>query len=115
MRASGNQNVAGVFETCCNDSPSQRLLQRKSSKRAAKEFADAVPFRFTVSDQQRELPPGALQFPFLVRRASSKPFRRYAFPGRAASGSPGSRCVKHWWKGAVTLQIRALRAIGTTR
>ena len=27
--------------------------------------------------------------------------------------SPGSRCVKHWWKGAATLQIRALHAIGT--
>ena len=34
-------------------------------------------------------------------------------PESRGSCSPGSRCVKHWWKGAVTLQIRALRAIGT--
>ena len=27
--------------------------------------------------------------------------------------TPGSPCVKHWWKGAATLQIRALHAIGT--
>ena len=27
--------------------------------------------------------------------------------------SPGSRCVKHWWKVAATLQMRALHAIGT--
>ena len=27
--------------------------------------------------------------------------------------SPGSPCVKHWWKGAARLQIRALHAIGT--
>ena len=27
--------------------------------------------------------------------------------------SPGSPCVEHWWKGAATLQIRALHAIGT--
>ena len=59
----------------------------KSSKPRAKEFADAVPFRFTVSDQQRELPPGAFQFPFLVRRAPSKPFRRYAFLGLAVCWS----------------------------
>ena len=29
------------------------------------------------------------------------------------SCSPGSPCVKHWWKGAATLQMRALHAIGT--
>ena len=29
------------------------------------------------------------------------------------SAAPGSRCVKQWWKGAPTLQIRALHAIGT--
>ena len=52
----------------------------KSSKRAAKEFADAVPFRFTMSDQKWGLPPGALQSRIMVRRASSKPFWRYAFP-----------------------------------
>ena len=46
---------------------------------AAKEFADAVPLRFTVSDQKRGLPPGALQSRFLVRRASDKPLRRHAF------------------------------------
>ena len=27
--------------------------------------------------------------------------------------TPGSACVKHWWKGAATLQIRALHAVGT--
>ena len=27
--------------------------------------------------------------------------------------SPGRPCVKHWWEGAATLQIRALHAIGT--
>ena len=52
----------------------------KSSKPRAKEFADAVPFRFTVSDQKWGLPPGTLQSRFLVRRASCKPLRRYAFP-----------------------------------
>ena len=31
----------------------------------------------------------------------------------ATTCSPGSPCVKHWWKGAATLQIRALHAIGT--
>ena len=34
----------------------------------------------------------------------------------STSGSPcssGWPCVKHWWKGAATLQIRALHAIGT--
>ena len=36
-------------------------FSEKSSTDAAKEFADAVPLRFTVLDQQRELPPGALQ------------------------------------------------------
>ena len=29
------------------------------------------------------------------------------------SCSPGSPCVKHWWKGAATLQMRALCTIGT--
>ena len=53
--------------------------REKSSKPRAKEFADAVPLRFTVSDQKWGLPPGALQSRFLVRRSSSKPFRRYAF------------------------------------
>ena len=27
--------------------------------------------------------------------------------------SPGRPCVEHWWKGAATLQMRALHAIGT--
>ena len=27
--------------------------------------------------------------------------------------SPGRPCVKHWWKGAATLQMSALHAIGT--
>ena len=27
--------------------------------------------------------------------------------------SPGSPCVEHWWKGAATLQMRALCTIGT--
>ena len=51
----------------------------KSSKRAAKEFADAVPFRSTVSDQKCGKLEGVLPSAFWVRRASSKPFRRYAF------------------------------------
>ena len=53
----------------------------KSSTHAAKEFADAVPLRFKASDQKWGLPPGTLQSRFLVRRASSKRFRRYAFLG----------------------------------
>ena len=100
----------------------------KSSKPRAKEFADAVPFRFTVSDQQRELPPGALQFPFLVRRASSKPFRRYAFPGRGGlwqsrqpmrqtlvegrSDAANTRVARHWYRTQASclasLQTRAV-------
>ena len=34
-------------------------------------------------------------------------------PAARRSCSPGSPCVKHWWKGAATLQMRALHAIGT--
>ena len=57
------------------------------SKGAAKEFADAVPFRFTVSDQKCGMELCALSSAFLVRRASSKPFRRYAFLGFAVCWS----------------------------
>ena len=34
-------------------------------------------------------------------------------PPFVLSCSPSSPCVKHWWKGAATLQIRSLRGIGT--
>ena len=86
----------------------------KSSKPRAKEFADAVPLRFTVSDQKRGLPPGVLQSRFLVRRASSKPLRRYAFLGLARelqsrqsmrqtlvegrSEVANTRVARHWYR-----------------
>ena len=96
-------------------SASERVcFSEKSSTDAAKTFADAVPFRVMASDPKRGIPPGSLHSRRLVRRAPSKPLRRYArLRFLRESCSPGSPCVKHWWKGAARLQIRALHAIGT--
>ena len=100
----------------------------KSSTHAAKEFADAVPLRFKASDQKWGLPPGTLQSRFLVRRASCKPFRRYAFPGRAnlwqsrqpmrqtlvegRSDAANTRVARHWYRTQASclasLQTRAI-------
>ena len=51
----------------------------------------------------------SLKIPYRSRRA----FSNCSFIERRHYCSSGSPCVKHWWKGAATLQMRAFCTIGT--
>ena len=102
--------------------------REKSSKRAAKEFADAVPLRFKLSDQKCGMELCALPSAFLVRRASSKPFTRYprlqlvtSLQSRQSmrqtlvkgrSDAANTRVARHWYRirasRLASLQTRAI-------
>ena len=73
--------VSNKLHLLHKESPLRRAVCffEEMSTHAAKEFADAVPLRFTASDYQSGLGPGALQSRLLVRRASNKPLRSTAF------------------------------------
>jgi hypothetical protein len=100
--------------TCCRDSASERLLLRKKQQTRI-EGMRARRTGHGVKNARLECTAGehALlhsSFPFCVRVH----LRAAAVPSAVGSSAvPARRCVKHWWKGVATLQMRALHAIGT--
>ena len=100
---------------CCNDSASGSQLGRKKELRRVEGTRPRRTWhriknpRFECISRRHAVLHSA--FIFFVRDH----LRTVAAPSTSGSPcSPGRPCVKHWWKGAATLQIRALHAIGTS-